>query len=103
VYLLPFTPENQEQFQWLTQEVQKEGGEATLLTVDQIQNLKLAEVMRLFQQARDVRRFRLSTLPGLAVLQLGTGGAPAWEGSILAKLLAFFLKAAPPHFRHGLR
>src|SRR5262245_61531050 len=53
VYLLPFTPENQEQFQWLTQEVQKDGGEATLLTVEQIQNLKRAEVLRLFQQARD--------------------------------------------------
>src|SRR5262249_52013018 len=53
VYLLPLTAENQEQFQWLTQEVQKDGGEATLLTVDQIQNLKPAEVLRLFQQARD--------------------------------------------------
>src|SRR5262249_55512497 len=53
VYLLPFTPENQEHFQWLTQEVQKDGGEATLLTVDQIQSLKAAEVVRLFQQARD--------------------------------------------------
>src|SRR5262245_60132802 len=53
VYLLPLTAENQEQFQWLTQEVQKDGGEATLLTVDQIQNVKPAEVVRLFQQARD--------------------------------------------------
>jgi hypothetical protein len=53
VYLLPFTPENQEQFQWLTQEVQKDGGEATLLTVDQIQSLKPAEVVRLFQQVRN--------------------------------------------------
>src|SRR5262245_27460670 len=53
VYLLPFTAENQEQFQWLTQEVQKDGGEATLLTVDQIQNLKPADVVRLFHQARD--------------------------------------------------
>ncbi len=53
VYLLPFTAENQEHFQWLTQEVQKEGGEATLLKVDQIENMKPAEVIRLFQQARD--------------------------------------------------
>ncbi len=30
VYLLPFTPENQEHFQRLAQEVQKDGGEATL-------------------------------------------------------------------------
>jgi hypothetical protein len=53
VYLLPFTAENQEHFQWLAQEVQKDGGEATLLSVDQIQTMKPAEVVRLFQQARD--------------------------------------------------
>lgn len=58
VYLLPFTPENYEQFQWLTQEVQKDGGEATLLKVDRIENMKPAEVIRLFQDARnrDYRR-----------------------------------------------
>jgi chromate transporter len=49
-----------------------------------------------------VRRFRLSTLPVLAVLPLGTGGAPASEGSILAKLLAFFLKAGSLTFGSGL-
>ncbi len=58
VYLLPFTPENYEQFQWLTQEVQKDGGEATLLRVDRIENMKPADVIRLFQDARnrDYRR-----------------------------------------------
>lgn len=53
VYLLPFTPETYEQFQWLTQEVQKDRGEATLLKVDRIENMKAAEVIRLFQDARD--------------------------------------------------
>jgi len=53
VYLLPFTPEHYEHFQWLTQEVQKDGGEATLLKVDRIENMKPAEVIRLFQDARD--------------------------------------------------
>ncbi len=53
VYLLPFTPENYEQFQWLAQEVAKSGGEATLLKVDQIENMKPAEVIRLFHEARD--------------------------------------------------
>lgn len=52
-YLLPFTPENLEHFQWLSQEVQKDGGEATLLKVENIENMKPAEVVRLFQQARD--------------------------------------------------
>lgn len=53
VYILPFTPETFEQFQWLSQEVQKAGGEAALLKVDRIENMKRAEVIRLFHQARD--------------------------------------------------
>jgi hypothetical protein len=53
VYILPCTPENTEQFQWLSQEVQRDGGEATLLKVDQIENVPRAEVVRRFQEARD--------------------------------------------------
>src|SRR3989304_1426638 len=40
VYLLPFTPENYEQFQWLAQEVPKSGGGATLLKVDRVENMR---------------------------------------------------------------
>ena len=53
VYILPFTPENFEQFQWLSQEVQKDRGDATLLKVDQIENMRPAEIVRRFQDARD--------------------------------------------------
>ncbi len=53
VYLLPSTPDNFERFQWLGQEVQKDGGEATLLSVEQIENIKRSDVVRLFQQARE--------------------------------------------------
>ncbi len=53
VYLLPPTPDNFERFQWLSQEVQKDGGEATFLSVDQIENMKRPEVIQLFQQPRD--------------------------------------------------
>jgi len=53
VYLLPFSADNQEQFQWLTQEVQRDGGDATLLKVDQIETMAPAEIIRLFQEARD--------------------------------------------------
>lgn len=53
VYLLPFSPDNYEQFQWLTQEVEKARGEARLLKVDGIENMKPADVIRLFQDARD--------------------------------------------------
>ena len=51
-YILPFTPDNLERFQWLGQEVQKERGEATLLRVDQIENMAPADVIRRFQEAR---------------------------------------------------
>src|SRR6266513_2816730 len=53
VYILPFTAENLEQFQWLTQEIQKARGEATLLKVDQIENMTRADVVRRFQEARE--------------------------------------------------
>jgi hypothetical protein len=53
VYILPFTAENLEQFQWLTQEIQKARGEATLLKVDQIENMARADVVRRFQEARE--------------------------------------------------
>ncbi len=51
-YLLPYSPDRYEQFQWLAQEIQKDGGAATLLKVDRIENMKQADVMRLFQEAR---------------------------------------------------
>src|ERR1700675_5059226 len=52
-YLLPDTPERYEDFQWLAQEVQREGGEATLVRVQQIENLTPDDVLRLFHEPRD--------------------------------------------------
>ena len=52
-YLLPDTPERYEDFQWLAQEVQREGGDATLIRVQQIENLSEADVLRLFHKPRD--------------------------------------------------
>lgn len=54
VYILPFSPGAFEQFQWLSQDVQKEGGEATLFKVDQLENIKPAEIVRRFQEARNL-------------------------------------------------
>ncbi|HVQ75958.1 MAG TPA: chromate resistance protein ChrB domain-containing protein, partial [Candidatus Binatia bacterium] len=53
VYLLPATAEHAERVQWLTQDVQRDGGEATLLRVERIENMADAEVIRLFRDARD--------------------------------------------------
>ena len=52
-YLLPDTPDRYEDFQWLAQEVQREGGEATLVRVQQIENMTDADVLRLFHEPRD--------------------------------------------------
>jgi hypothetical protein len=52
-YLLPDSTDRYEQFQWLAQEVQRDGGEATLLRVDRIENMKQPDVVRLFQEARN--------------------------------------------------
>ena len=52
-YLLPDTPERYEDFQWLAQEVEREGGEATLIRVQQIENMSSGDVLRLFHEPRD--------------------------------------------------
>jgi hypothetical protein len=52
-YLLPDSPDRYEQFQWLAQEVQRDGGEATLLRVDRIENMQQPDVVRLFHEARN--------------------------------------------------
>src|SRR5713101_4998132 len=58
VYLLPDTPDHYEHFQWLAQEIQRAGGEATLLRVEQIENMSSGEIVQLFHEARnsDYRR-----------------------------------------------
>jgi hypothetical protein len=52
-YLLPDTPDRYEDFQWLAQEIQREGGEATLVRVQQIENVTPDDVRRLFHEPRD--------------------------------------------------
>jgi hypothetical protein len=60
VYLLPAGSEHHEQFQWLAQEAQRAGGEATLLQVERVENLAPDELVRLFQTARE-RDYRAVT------------------------------------------
>jgi hypothetical protein len=52
-YLLPDTPERYEDFQWLAQEIQRAGGDATLVRVHQIENVSREDVVRLFHEPRD--------------------------------------------------
>jgi hypothetical protein len=53
VWVLPDSPDRLERLQWLTQEVQRDRGEATLVRVDRIETMSEADLIRLFQQARD--------------------------------------------------
>lgn len=52
VYVLPATAGTTEQFQWLAQEVQRDGGDATLLTVARVENMTDDEIVRRFHEAR---------------------------------------------------
>src|SRR5688572_4170066 len=51
-YLLPDTPSHHERFQWLAQQVQDAGGEATLIRITEIEGLTEADVIQLFNGAR---------------------------------------------------
>jgi hypothetical protein len=51
-WLLPERADTTELFQWLVQEVESFGGEATLLHVDRIENLTAEQVTMLFHKAR---------------------------------------------------
>jgi len=60
-YLLPDTAERYEDFQWLAQEIERDGGEATLIRVQQIENVSPGEVLRLFHEPRDHDYKQLAT------------------------------------------
>jgi hypothetical protein len=60
-YLLPDTPERYEDFQWLAQEIQRQGGDATLIRVQQIENVSQEDVRRLFHEPRDLDYRKLAT------------------------------------------
>jgi len=67
-YLLPDNPDRYEDFQWLAQEVQRDGGDATLIRVQQIENVSPGDVLRLFHEPRD-RDYRQLALRYRKVLQ----------------------------------
>ncbi|MBI3990249.1 MAG: chromate resistance protein [candidate division NC10 bacterium] len=91
VYLLPFGEERYEIAQWLCQEIQRAEGEATLLKVEQIENLSDEEVATLFQRARN-EDYRELTKEGRAWLE-HLEGLPQKKASQEAGVLADGLKA----------
>lgn len=51
-YVLPDEPTHYERFQWLSKQIQDDGGEATLLRVAQIEGMSDDQVVQLFTEAR---------------------------------------------------
>src|SRR5437764_3075209 len=66
VYVLPFNEKTYEDFQWLKQEIESSGGEATLLRASVVEGTADEEVISLFCQARDEEYSKLAAeLEGL--------------------------------------
>jgi hypothetical protein len=53
VYILPLTERTYENFQWLCQEIQSVGGDATLVKANGIENLEDQDIIGLFNTSRD--------------------------------------------------
>jgi hypothetical protein len=94
VYLLPDTPDNYEQFQWLGQEIQRERGETILLRVDQIENMRRTDIVRLFHEARDpeYRQLAARYRKLMQTLERKSAGASARIDRDLAQLQKDFDK-----------
>lgn len=87
-YLLPDTPERYEDFQWLAQEIQRDGGDATLVRVQHIENVSPGEVLRLFHEPRDrdYRQLAMRYRKVLQSLERGVKEPPAAVQDQLARL-----------------
>jgi hypothetical protein len=51
-YLLPNNPSNRERFEWLAQTIRKHAGEASVVSVQSIDNLSTPQLVALFAEAR---------------------------------------------------
>src|SRR5881296_2545903 len=67
VYALPFNEKTHEDFQWLKQEIESAGGEATVFRANTVEGATDKELIALFQKARDEDYARLTAeLEGMA-------------------------------------
>ena len=53
VYVLPATEETHEHFQWLKQEIESAGGEASVFRADSVEGTTDDEIIAAFRKARD--------------------------------------------------
>src|SRR3989454_11241011 len=67
VYVLPFNEKTHEDFQWLKQEIESAGGEATVFRAGAVEGTTDQEIIALFRKVRDEDYARLTTeLDGMA-------------------------------------
>jgi hypothetical protein len=87
VYVLPATAECVEAFQWLAQEIQQAQGEALVMHVPQFAGLSDAQVMGLFNEARQAEYEEIEVQGVVLAQQLDEGvGEAAAVRPILEKL-----------------
>ena len=84
-YILPNTPGNLEKFQWLTAEVRKYQGDASIVEVARIEGHTDKEIMSLFNQARAKEYERLMGDARLALRQ-SAAQSPAQRRAQFARL-----------------
>lgn len=61
VYVLPFNEKTNEDFQWLKQEIETAGGDATLFRADSVEGATDKEIILLFRKERDEEYTKLIT------------------------------------------
>src|ERR671929_1506391 len=67
VYLLPFNEKTHEDFQWLKQEIESQGGEATVFRAGSVEGATDEEIIASFRRVRDEDYARVAAeLEGLA-------------------------------------
>src|SRR5215510_12190781 len=85
VYVLPFNQKTHEDFQWLKQEIEAEGGEATVFRAGAVEGATDKEIIALFREARDEEYARvvaeLDGLTGAIREQKRAGHLSAGQGS----------------------
>jgi hypothetical protein len=77
IYVLPFHEKTFEDFQWLKQEIESAGGEATIFRADAVEGATDSEIIALFQKQRSEEFAQLAAeLDGLkgAIREQKTGG-----------------------------
>ncbi len=91
VYLLPFSEDHLEAFQWLTEEVARMQGEAAFVKVNGIETMSQEEIVALFQAQRQSDYLSLEAALESLEVQVGSMQQQA-EPQVLAKFRAALAK-----------